>query len=93
MRPRCLLWGCLAMLVNHKQRLRLEEPSVPQSFRLEHLILRKYLISQIFLNPGRERERLAPHLAEAIISFLARMAFLLANDQRDADLHALKVPV
>ena len=85
--------GCLATLVTCKRRLRLEGHSLSQFFRLEHRTLRKHLISRSVVNPSRERERLAPHLAEAVISFLARMAFLLANDQRDADLHALKVPV
>lgn len=36
-------------------------------------------------------ERLPGHMAEALVNFLARMAFLLANDGRDADVAALRV--
>ena len=35
-------------------------------------------------------ERLPGHMAEALVNFLARMAFLLANDGRDADVAALR---
>jgi hypothetical protein len=87
-----MIASILPVAEHHLWSSKMDPPQATLHFTPSMLNAMVSIDTDAMLQPVRDGagERLPLHMAEALVNFLARMAFLLANDGRDADMAALR---